>query len=216
MPFSRSRSPESSTRSTTASLARNAPVWRSIASTSVVLPWSTWATIATLRRSWRTVERRVGAGDGAHGPRIVPRKYRSTASSRHSRVPAASRVAAGVSTGISIPLRATQHARLAIPVPLGTAQSQPISSGAQLAGRAAIPAATSHHYLRIGGPEACRRATGPARGRPMTVAAVILAASPASALNDITAVPPFASLPIRPGPAAPSRSSWSPPIPTAR
>ena len=29
------------------------PVWRSIASTSVVLPWSTWATMATLRRSWR-------------------------------------------------------------------------------------------------------------------------------------------------------------------
>ena len=53
MPFSRSRSPESMTRSTTAWLARNAPVWRSIASTSVVLPWSTWATIATLRRSAR-------------------------------------------------------------------------------------------------------------------------------------------------------------------
>ena len=51
MPFSRSRSPESMTRSTTAWLARNVPVWRSIASTSVVLPWSTWATIATLRRS---------------------------------------------------------------------------------------------------------------------------------------------------------------------
>ena len=45
MPFSRSRSPESRTRSTTAWLERKAPVWRSIASTSVVLPWSTWATI---------------------------------------------------------------------------------------------------------------------------------------------------------------------------
>ena len=54
MPFSRSRSPESMTRSTTAWLARKVPVWRSIASTSVVLPWSTCATIATLRRSART------------------------------------------------------------------------------------------------------------------------------------------------------------------
>ncbi len=56
MPFSRSRSIESMTRSTTAWLSRNTPVWRSIASTSVVLPWSTWATIATLRRSARMAE----------------------------------------------------------------------------------------------------------------------------------------------------------------
>src|SRR5215218_3301706 len=53
MPFSRSRSIESSTRSATSWLARNAPDCHSIASTSVVLPWSTWATIATLRRSSR-------------------------------------------------------------------------------------------------------------------------------------------------------------------
>ena len=52
MPFSRSRSPESMTRSSTLSAwcAVKAPACRSIASTSVVLPWSTWATIATLRR----------------------------------------------------------------------------------------------------------------------------------------------------------------------
>ncbi len=57
MPFSRSRSPESMTRSATLSAwcAVKAPAWRSIASTSVVLPWSTWATIATLRRSVRAV-----------------------------------------------------------------------------------------------------------------------------------------------------------------
>ena len=54
MPFSRSRSPESSTRSVISWLARKAPVWRSMASTNVVLPWSTWATMATLRRSSRT------------------------------------------------------------------------------------------------------------------------------------------------------------------
>ena len=53
MPFSRSRSPESSTRSATLALARNAPDCHSIASTSVVLPWSTCATMATLRRSSR-------------------------------------------------------------------------------------------------------------------------------------------------------------------
>src|SRR3954464_3328155 len=50
MPFSRSRSIESITRSFTSWLARNAPDCQSMASTSVVLPWSTWATIATLRR----------------------------------------------------------------------------------------------------------------------------------------------------------------------
>ena len=49
MPFSRSRSFESITRSTTASLVRNTPAWRSMWSTRVVLPWSTWATMATLR-----------------------------------------------------------------------------------------------------------------------------------------------------------------------
>ena len=59
MPFSRSRSIESITRSFTSWLARKAPDCHSIASTSVVLPWSTWATIATLRRSER---RAMGRG----------------------------------------------------------------------------------------------------------------------------------------------------------
>jgi hypothetical protein len=49
MPFSRSRSFESMTRSVRASLERNTPAWRSMWSTSVVLPWSTWATMATFR-----------------------------------------------------------------------------------------------------------------------------------------------------------------------
>src|SRR5512144_921331 len=54
MPFSRSRSIESMTRSATCSLARKMPDCRSMASTRVVLPWSTWAMMATLRRSRRT------------------------------------------------------------------------------------------------------------------------------------------------------------------
>ena len=53
MPFSRSRSIESMTRSPTSWCSRNAPDCQSIASTSVVLPWSTCATIATLRMSSR-------------------------------------------------------------------------------------------------------------------------------------------------------------------
>src|SRR5665647_1073633 len=53
MPFSRSRSIESMTWVLTSWLARNAPDCHSIASTSVVFPWSTWAMIATLRRSLR-------------------------------------------------------------------------------------------------------------------------------------------------------------------
>src|ERR1022692_616142 len=51
MPFSRSRAIESSTRVLTSGPTRNAPDCHSIASTSVVLPWSTCATIATLRMS---------------------------------------------------------------------------------------------------------------------------------------------------------------------
>src|SRR4029450_8979827 len=42
MPFSRSRSMESMTRCTTCSLARKMPDCQSMASTRVVLPWSTW------------------------------------------------------------------------------------------------------------------------------------------------------------------------------
>ena len=53
MPFSRSRSSESSTRSATSWLSRNEPDCQSSASTSVVLPWSTCATMATFRRSSR-------------------------------------------------------------------------------------------------------------------------------------------------------------------
>src|SRR5512134_571185 len=51
IPFSRSRSMESITRSGTAWCSRKMPLCFSIASTSVVLPWSTWAMIATLRMS---------------------------------------------------------------------------------------------------------------------------------------------------------------------
>ncbi len=53
MPFSRSRSLESMTRSLTWAWAPNAPDCHSMASTSVVLPWSTCATMATLRMSSR-------------------------------------------------------------------------------------------------------------------------------------------------------------------
>ena len=51
MPFSRSRSIESMTRSATCSLARKMPDCQSMASTSVVFPWSTWAMMATFLMS---------------------------------------------------------------------------------------------------------------------------------------------------------------------
>src|SRR4030067_996310 len=51
IPFSRSRSMESIARSGTTWFSRKMPLCRSIASTSVVLPWSTWAMIATFRRA---------------------------------------------------------------------------------------------------------------------------------------------------------------------
>ena len=53
MPRSRSRSLESRMHSPTSWLARNSPLWRSRQSTSVVLPWSTWAMMAILRMSSR-------------------------------------------------------------------------------------------------------------------------------------------------------------------
>src|ERR1700722_4072215 len=53
MPFSRSRSPESMTRSVSSWWAPKAPVWRKSASTRVVLPWSTCATMATFLMSSR-------------------------------------------------------------------------------------------------------------------------------------------------------------------
>ena len=49
MPRSRSMSLLSITRSVTFSFSRKVPLWRSNWSTSVVLPWSTWAMIAMLR-----------------------------------------------------------------------------------------------------------------------------------------------------------------------
>ena len=69
MPRSRSRSLESRMHSPWSWLARNWPDWRSIASTSVVLPWSTWAMMATLRMSSRRImglgpPRRVGRALG--------------------------------------------------------------------------------------------------------------------------------------------------------
>src|SRR4051812_33621482 len=56
MPFSRSRSIESMTRSLTSWFSRNDPDCQSIASTSVVFPWSTCATIATFRSSLRLIK----------------------------------------------------------------------------------------------------------------------------------------------------------------
>src|SRR5437868_11134022 len=52
MPFSFSKSMESMARSSTRSLARKTPPSFRSLSTSVVLPWSTWAIMAILRMLW--------------------------------------------------------------------------------------------------------------------------------------------------------------------
>ena len=80
MPFSRSRSMESMTRSFTSWFSRKAPDCQSMASTRVVLPWSTWATMATLRMSLRVGMAFVTPGskegrDQARGPRGLVRVY---------------------------------------------------------------------------------------------------------------------------------------------
>src|SRR5689334_5867434 len=74
MPRSRSRSFESITRSATTSFSRKAPVWRRRWSTRVVLPWSTWATMAMLRRSLRGM---FGGGRLAQGPDICEGRWKS-------------------------------------------------------------------------------------------------------------------------------------------
>ena len=62
------------TRSTTTWSARKAPDWRSMASSSVVLPWSTCATMAMSRTSARTAwPGRVVTGAGFMGSPIVAR-----------------------------------------------------------------------------------------------------------------------------------------------
>src|SRR5512139_1577423 len=65
IPFSRSRSIESITRSGTAWCSRKMPLCFSIASTSVVFPWSTWAMIATLRMSAGECAKGGGLREGA-------------------------------------------------------------------------------------------------------------------------------------------------------
>src|SRR4051794_24200706 len=83
MPRSRSWSIESITRSDTSSCAAKTPDWRSIASTSVVLPWSTCAMIATLRMSVRVAMRAPQhrasvsrAGSPGHQPQTYGRQNR--------------------------------------------------------------------------------------------------------------------------------------------
>src|SRR4051794_14418883 len=74
MPFSRSRSIESMTRSATCSWAPKVPLCQSIASTSVVLPWSTWAMMARLRTSSLVSEFKTGPlvlGEGKIGGKVT-------------------------------------------------------------------------------------------------------------------------------------------------
>ena len=86
IPFSFSRSIESMTRSSSFSWAWKVPDCRSSWSTRVVLPWSTWAMIATLRMfSMRVPKRRAdyAGGDarcqwrwiGLEVDRAVPARY---------------------------------------------------------------------------------------------------------------------------------------------
>src|SRR6478609_4475115 len=88
MPFSRSRSPESMIRSATPAsswCAVKAPAWWSIASTSVVLPWSTCATMATFLRSERVEGMAVRRRFRRRGLTPDPSEARRSAPHRRSR-----------------------------------------------------------------------------------------------------------------------------------
>src|SRR5437762_7915305 len=104
MPFSRSRSIESMIRSGTDSFARKRPDCQSMASTRVVLPWSTWAMIAMFRMFSRCcilpsyhagVRRELHViVRSAHGPASLPEMRtaaRATLSPRGTRRPRAAR-----------------------------------------------------------------------------------------------------------------------------
>ena len=73
MPRSRSKSIESITRSTRCSPARNVPDCLSIASTSVVFPWSTCAMMAMLRMSSLSIKA-VKAVPGDELKTALPRR----------------------------------------------------------------------------------------------------------------------------------------------
>src|SRR4051812_42123622 len=77
MPRSRSSSLLSIARSATRSLARKVPLWCSSASTSVVLPWSTCAMIATLRRSGLATSALPGCEEGFSADRDILSVYRT-------------------------------------------------------------------------------------------------------------------------------------------
>src|SRR5215218_4046411 len=102
MPFSRSRSIESMTRSATSWLARNAPDCQSILSTSVVLPWSTWATMATLRRSARVCTSVVLSVGGRS--RLRPVRTGASANRRQAATPSLLRRAWAVDVGTDVVL----------------------------------------------------------------------------------------------------------------
>ena len=80
MPRSRSSGLESRTRSPTTCPSRKIPAWRNIWSTSVVLPWSTWAMIAMLRRGFTayppapSVRVKVSVATGARENGAIPRR----------------------------------------------------------------------------------------------------------------------------------------------
>ena len=107
MPRSFSRSLESRIRSPVSWLARYCPLCRNRQSTSVVLPWSTWAMIATLRMSLRRTPAEAGvenAGAGAgvmlearwmtgnQGGRANRRKHKAASKTRRGEYPTGERI----------------------------------------------------------------------------------------------------------------------------
>ena len=93
MPRSRSRSFESIARSATRWFSRKAPDCCSSRSTSVVLPWSTWAIMAMLRRFMQSALNRCGP---PRGPRVWP-EYSQPVPGRN--VAGSGTVGSGTATG---------------------------------------------------------------------------------------------------------------------
>src|SRR6185503_13391080 len=132
MPRSRSRSFESITRSVISWLARKAPLWRSMASTRVVFPWSTWAMMATLR-SDKTPNDTTPAGGLAQTqdsdaalvvlPRVDPGHASLVPRDVHQPVGMVGEHRAGAAGGWSRaqggPHRAGETARMAAPAAVG-------------------------------------------------------------------------------------------------
>ncbi len=132
MPRSRSWSIVSITRSDTLVCSANTPDWRSMASTSVVLPWSTWAMMAMFLRSVRIATARDSRGHtastscAARSPRRDRHRLQAQPVRHHVQLGGQLRRGLLGRVSLSVGRLHAQHARLAVGLQVH-ARHQPVA-----------------------------------------------------------------------------------------